>query len=321
MRLVNGVDSMKKLNEQTWNDNILSRASLITDGSNFMRTYDLNNGEILKILKKEEELGSAFQLGQIDDFTLELMKKIKLSKEISEPSIVLPKTVYYGKSGGLVGYTTPKIGDGDLDDYLRSVNSLEIYNKVFSILINKVRLLNNEGIILPDLGNTTNILYNPKNDSIHFIDFDGLQIQDTESFSLASILHSNSNPMLFSDKYSNGNLFTSNLDKLTLLVLYIYYTTGMNIMHNLDPMLSLMQFMNERFNNDKTGVITPRIESFIQGFTDIGILGTEIAELIRRVFDQTETNIYPDYAIKELALTHNLSSEENEYGLRYFIKK
>lgn len=312
---------MKKLNEQTWNDNILSRANLITEGSNFMRTYDLNNGEILKLMKKEEELGSAFQFGQIDDFTLELIKKIRLSKDISDSSLVLPKTVYYSKSGDLVGYTTPKINDNDLDNYLRSVNSLEIYNKVFSILIDKVRLLNNEGIILPDLGNTTNVLYNPKNDSIHFIDFDGLQIQDSEAFSMASILHSNSNPMIFSDKYSKGNLYNSNLDKLTLLVLYIYYTTGMNIMNGLDPLLSLMQYMNDSLSSKNASVVIPDMESFRKSFEELGIWDTEIAELIRRVFDQTETNIYPDFAIENLALTHSLSDEENEYGLRYFMKK
>jgi len=308
---------MKQLNEQNWNNNILHRATLITPGKGYMTTYDLNNGEILKKLKKEEDLSSLTQQKRYDEFITELERKISLSKEITNPSIVVPKTIYRDKDGRIKGYTTRKIEEENLDTILKNIESIELYENIFTTLIEKVKLLNKEGIILPDLGNTTNILYNPKNKKIHFIDYDGIQIKDSKIFSMSSILEQEKNPMLNSTKYRKESLFTENLDKLTLLVLYVYYTTGINIMYNLDQELSIIQLMNSYKLTEKTIIPEPNI--FYDFFHTFGLEGTKLSELIQIVFDQTKANQYPDNAIKEITQTHTLKKQLND--IRHFIKK
>ena len=38
----------------------------------------------------------------------------------------------------------------------------------------------------------------------------------------------------FDDKYRKNGLFNANLDKLSLLMLYVYHTTGKNIMSDIN---------------------------------------------------------------------------------------
>ena len=308
---------MIKLNEHSWNSHLLDNATLITPGKGYMTTYDLNNGEILKKLKDEDSLSSLTQQKRREDFIIELERKISLSKEIEDKSIVIPKTIYRDKDGRIQGYTTKKIEEENLDTILKGIESIELYESIFITLTEKIKLLNKEGIILPDLGNTTNVLYNPKNKRIYFIDYDGIQIKDSQVFSMANILEQEKNPMLNSTKYRKNKLFNENLDKLTLLLLYVYYTTGTNILYNIDQELSIIQLMNQYNLTQKTIVPEPNI--FYDFFHTFGIEDTKLSELIQTVFDQTKANQYPDHAIKEITKTHTLKKQME--GVRHFIKK
>lgn len=308
---------MRNLDERTWKDSILDGATLITDGSGLMRTYDMNNGQILKVVKPIEDVNSMTQYKIYYDFLSELRKKIKLSRVYDIPSLVLPKGVYYDANDEVKAYSVPRVNEENLHSYLTGVKDIELFNSVFSVLSDEVRLLNREGIILPDLGNTGNVLFNPKTGKVKFIDYDGMQVQWAESFSISQLLCQDDNDMLFDDKYRKNGLFNANIDKLSLLMLYVYHTTGKNIMSD----ISLFLQMNETMNCDLTpsDKIAPPSRLFDDFFEQLGITGTELAELIYRSFDPVVTNRYPKEAIKSLTKSHRLLETEN--GERFFARR
>lgn len=308
---------MRRLEENVWKDSFLDGSTLITDGSGLMKTYDMNNGQILKVVKPIEEVSSMTQYRNYYDFLSELRKKIKLSRMYDIPSLVLPKNVYYDSNDEVKAYSVPRVNDESLHSHLTGIKDIELFDKVFSVLCDEVRLLNREGIILPDLGNTGNVLYNPKSGKMKFIDYDGMQVQWAESFSISQLLCQDDNDMLFDDKYRKNGLFNANLDKLSLLMLYVYHTTGKNIMSDINFFLQMNETMNSELSpSDK---ISPPSRLFDDFLEQTGLTGTELAELIYRSFDPTSTNRYPKDAIKKLTLSHRLT--ENEQGNKVFVKR
>lgn len=308
---------VRKLEENVWKDSFLDGSTLITDGSGLMKTYDMNNGQILKVVKPIEDVSSMTQYRNYYDFLSELRKKIKLSRMYDIPSLVLPKNVYYDSNDEVKAYSVPRVNDESLHSHLTGIKDIELFDKVFSVLSDEVRLLNREGIILPDLGNTGNVLYNPKSGKMKFIDYDGMQVQWAESFSISQLLCQDDNDMLFDDKYRKNGLFNANLDKLSLLMLYVYHTTGKNIMSDINFFLQMNETMNSELSpSDK---ISPPSRLFDDFLEQTGLTGTELAELIYRSFDPTSTNRYPKDAIKKLTLSHRLV--ENEQGNRTFCRR
>ena len=308
---------MRRLEENVWKDSFLDGSTLITDGSGLMKTYDMNNGQILKVVKPIEEVSSMTQYRNYYDFLSELRKKIKLSRMYDIPSLVLPKNVYYDSNDEVKAYSVPRVNDESLHSHLTGIKDIELFDKVFSVLCDEVRPLNREGIILPDLGNTGNVLYNPKSGKMKFIDYDGMQVQWAESFSISQLLCQDDNDMLFDDKYRKNGLFNANLDKLSLLMLYVYHTTGKNIMSDINFFLQMNETMNSELSpSDK---ISPPSRLFDDFLEQTGLTGTELAELIYRSFDPTSTNRYPKDAIKKLTLSHRLT--ENEQGNKVFVKR
>lgn len=308
---------VRKLEENVWKDSFLDGSTLITDGSGLMKTYDMNNGQILKVVKPIEDVSSMTQYRNYYDFLSELRKKIKLSRMYDIPSLVLPKNVYYDSNDEVKAYSVPRVNDESLHSHLTGIKDIELFDRVFSVLCDEVRLLNREGIILPDLGNTGNVLYNPKTGKVKFIDYDGMQVQWAESFSISQLLCQDDNDMLFDDKYRKNGLFNANLDKLSLLMLYVYHTTGKNIMSDINFFLQMNETMNSELSpSDK---ISPSSRLFDDFLEQTGLTGTELAELIYRSFDPTSTNRYPKDAIKKLTLSHRLV--ENEQGNRIFCRR
>ena len=142
------------------------------------------------------------------------------------------------------------------------------------MLSEAVKKANSEGIIFPDLGNATNILYDPKSKKIKFIDYDGLQVGDCDTFSISTLMSKYNNPMFNTIKYFNRTtiLFNSNFDKATLLALYLYYTTNTN----------LTKFKKKDYEY-RNGFYNIKEESIKEYLEKIGLLDTPIEEEVRRV--------------------------------------
>ena len=184
-----------------------------------------------------------------------------------------------------------------LEDLLEKSIDLDFIINSFILLSQAVRTSNQEGIIFPDLANPSNILYDPKNKIIKFIDFDGLQIGDCDSYSIANLMSNFSNPVFERRKYLNRDtgIYTPEFDKASLLTLFLSLTTH--------TVLTNFKAANFEFVN---GDIALKKESLDKYITYVGLNDSPLEEDIRLIYDNDSHNRYPLKALKKLRNTHGL---------------
>lgn len=279
---------MKNLEIKEFKPSILRNATLLRNGNSFMKTYNLNNGLIFKMVKDREE-NNYVQSIEHDDFVECLYNKLLLSKYFNSSSLVLPKTIYMNKDR-LVGYTVPFVNMKSFDEVIRNVYDFDFLIDAFDKLAILVKEHNKSGINFPDLGNATNILLNPRDLTIKFIDYDGFQIDDYDSFAVAKIMNALKNPVLCSKKYydKRNNLYTNNFDKATLLTLFLYYTTNTII----------TDFNSDCFEKGKGRYVIKDniLDSYLKS---VGLLDSPLDRDIRLMYD-ISNNKYLNTSIKRL---------------------
>ena len=299
---------MNNLKIKKFNESILDNAKLITRGSGFYSTYDLNNGNIIKVVKQVNEVLSqrnAMILGMAyNEFIESIYKKLIRSVEITTPSIVLPNCVYFEKNIP-IAYTIPKQTNCvNLETYLEKNNDLDMIANTIINVSKEVKTANKEGINFPDLGNASNILINTKNKDIRFIDYDGLQIDNYSSFSISSLISNQVIPLTLDKRLYDlkNTLVTNNMDKLSLYALFIYYTTK----------TYLTDFGPECYDYKEKKLVLK--ESSLKDYINsIGLNDTLLEEEIFKLFYSDKIN-YPETSIKKLLKTHDLDKNK-------FIKK
>ena len=293
---------MKNLCIKKFKPSILENATLISDGSNYMRTYNLNNGYVLKVLKQPEEIDEVFRF-EYGDFIKSTYKKIKNAKHIKNPSIVLPKYLYMRKDY-FYAYASPYIPYKSLYQCLESYKDFDFLTAVYDKLSLRVKELNKEDINLPDLATSSNILLNPKTLDIKFIDYDGIQVGKCESLCISSLVTC---PIIADRKYINDRnlLITDNFDKASLLYLYINSTTHSNV----------FDFEPSDFDiiDGKLVIKSDAIDSYL---ALRGLKGTPIEEDIRRLFIHDQDNKYLSKSIKKMNKKCNWDSSTYSFKLR-----
>ena len=296
---------MRNLKIKKFNSNLLKNATLIHKGTGYMDTYKLKNGLILKKIKKPDDL-NYIQLLQFDDFMDSLTKKLHFSKYLDNDSLVLPDTIYTSKDM-VDSYSVPCIDLKSFDEYLSQSNDLDFITKSFDLLANEVKKLNKDDIVLPDLANDSNILYSPKDKVIKFIDYDGIQVGDYDSSSVASLMHFDDNLFFTNKKYFNRSttLFTPNFDKASLLALYLYYTTHTRLA---DFNVNFFERVGNKWVM-KDGALDLLFE-----FN--GLLGSPLEDDIRRVYSLSDRNKYLNTSIKRLNKEYTL-----DFSRHTFIKR
>ncbi len=297
---------MKKLDIRRYNPAMLRNATLITEGSGFMRTYNLNNGFIYKEIKRDERsLATALYL---DDFVRNLTKKLQLSLLYDDRFLVLPKSVHLNHDS-LVGYTVPVLEMESFDYIVQKSNDLDFITDSFSLLCNAVKEMNSEGVVFPDLANASNIFYDPKTKTIKFIDYDGLQVEDCSSFVISSLMKNPDNPIFRQDKYFNRatSIFTTNFDKASLLALFLYYTTGTKL-------AKFKDFTREDFIRDRSSLeFSLKKEPLEYYIKSIGLTGSPLEEDIKLIYDNSKNNNYLETGIKRLRKTYKLDGPEYRF--------
>lgn len=300
---------MNNLKIKKYDNSLLNHAKLITNGNSYFKTYDLNNGNIIKVVKSVDEClnceNAMFLYSSYDYFIDELYNKLLFSNNIEIQSILTPNCVYLDNNDIPRAYTVQKLVNYiSLDEYCIKNSDLNSISPIFLELTNEIRKANSISINFPDLGNASNILINKNNKDIKLIDYDGLQIDKYESFCISSLVLNNVIP-LFEDKRMNDikkGLVTNNLDKLSLYSLFIYYTTK-KYLNNFGP--QDYTFMDGQFKLKKDVLLN---------FTkSIGINDTYLENDLLELFYNSRIN-YPDTSIKKLAKTHILKDN-------LFIKK
>lgn len=288
---------MNNLKIHKWNNQILNGALKLSkdNSASGMVTYDLGNGFILKVIVE-----TAFEKDELRDFKCNLERKILYSKKIVDSDIVLPHTMYMDHDE-VVGYTVPKILLPNIGDTLEKNKTFSNVSNVLLLLTNKVEKLNEQGIVFPDLCTYGNIFYDAGTNNIKFIDYDGIQIFDTWSDSVSALIKYDFNPMYASGKYTvPGNfLWTSNIDRASIVALYLKKLLGVNILE--DPTFALYQDVQMA----EEGLISFNKDEFLQrkiNFTldNYGILDDETRKSVVKIFDLTVDNDPPNEVIKHI---------------------
>lgn len=299
---------MNNLKIRKFNESILERAKLITNGNGFFKTYDLNNGNIIKVVKTPEECfdgtNALFLYSTYNEFIDELYEKLTKSVDITTPSIVLPNCIYLDNNSPRA-YSVPKQRNMiDLNKYLLHNNNLETISSVFIDMSNEVKKANKEELNLPDLGNSSNILINPKNKEIKFIDYDGMQIGKYPSFNSSRLVNNDIAPFTRNPRYCNlrEGLVNNNFDKLSLYALFIFFTTR-----------TLLTDFGPEDYYPKDGKLYLKKDALLGYTKTIGINDTALEDEIIKIYEDKNLN-YPNTSIKKLLKTHTLE------GVK-FIKK
>lgn len=295
---------MNNLKIRKFKDSILDKAKLITQGSGFLSTYDLNDGNIIKVVKTPLECfdgnNAIFLYTTYNEFIDTIYNKLIKSNDITTSSIVLPNNIYIDDDV-VRAYTIPKQENCiTLDKYLKNSDLETIANTLINITC-EIKKANKEGINMPDLGNPSNVLINLKNNEIKFIDYDGMQIGDSPSFCLSSLLSNQVTPVTRDKRMCDikTGLVTDNLDKLSLYALFILFTTK-TLLTNFGP-------QDYRFKN---GVLKLKEEVFYNYTKMLGITNTQLEEELYSIFYDNNIN-YPDTSIKKLLMTHKFDEKHN----------
>ena len=296
---------MNKLKIKKYNDSLLNNATLITKGKGFFKTYDLNNGNIIKVVKSVESCmdqeNGMYLYSLYDDFLMELYGKLKRSECIEEPSIVLPNAVYMGDMFPKA-YTVPKqTGYLDLDIYLTN-SDLELIASTVIRMCEIVRNANKDGIVMPDLGNPSNVLINPITHEFRFIDYDGMQIDKFQSFNLSALLHNDILGLADNKRFFNrsSQLFDPIIDKYSLIAIFLYYTTNTYVA-DFKP-------SDYIYKNGEPKLKESAIHDYARM---IGIEDTPLEQDLYDIHFSSRAN-YPETSIKKLLKTHKLVKEENK---------
>ena len=297
---------MNNLNIKKFDKSILEKSKLITRGSSFFKTYDMNNGNIIKIVKSLDECmnmtNRLYLRNNYQEFIDNIYNKIDYSKYIDLQSIILPNTIYLDNDK-FIGYSIPKLENyTDLDSYLLDNDSMEEVSTNIINLVKEVRELNKNNINLPDLCNLSNVLINSKKE-LKFIDYDGMQIDKYISFSVSSLINYSYASFTENRKYCDTLGFINrNFDKVSLYLIYLLYTTHTSI-----TFLSPYNYVR------KNGIYTLSEDVILKYLEDIGLKDTELGENIYKIYNDEKLN-YPDTSIKKLLNTHTLKNS------RFIIK-
>ena len=186
--------------------------------------YELENGSILKAF-------SPLVLNLYKSCDIQLERKIIESKPIiNVPEIIVPEEAVY-ENQEFLGYTSKKAEGIDYNTYddfltLKDRCNLKQYADEYSKLESIIKRGNKENIVFPDLCSCDNIFIDDKG-NMSLIDYDGLQIDNFITPILSSSL--GDQDQYFCPKYYDGKIFTSELDKKSLIVLYFLNTFNVDI--------------------------------------------------------------------------------------------
>lgn len=297
---------MKNLKIKNYNRSVLEHATLITRGSCFFDTYDLNNGYIFKKLKDDDDLG-LLEILEYDTFIKDILIKLQLSQEIDCESIIKPDSIYMLKDF-FIGYTVAKVDGVSLDDTLSESSDLDFISSLIIKLSEEVRKANKEGVNFPDLGNASNVMIERGTGKIKFIDYDGLQVFDQPSYSISNLISPSTNPYFDSAKYRSKKtgIVESNLDKASLYALFLYYSTK--------TLMSRFKHGDYVVSGRKISIKDEAIDRYC---SEIGVIDTSMQEDIHTIYSP-RTNNYPDTSIKRLVRDYRL---EKKGDTNTFIKK
>lgn len=179
---------------------------------------------------------------------------------------------------------------------------LHRYANIHSQLENIVKKGNKQSkrLVFPDIATCENI-YIDKNDRVSLIDYDGIQVGDNLTINYSTNLGHDSKYDF--PKYRNGHLFTEEIDKTSLMILYFLdtFNVDLKVIGQRDPrdghiitikdFFDIMEFHDER--------IIRKVEKTLSSTEEGEFLGDDLF----RIADEYKMNVYPirpGYYVKRL---------------------
>jgi len=262
------------------------------------RIYKTKDGEFVKLFMPIV-LQMYYNVAHVN-LEAKLLNKEKyfISEEINKPN-----TVIYAKNGMAVGYKMKSALGINFNDFDSTLNNqqildLERFNNIHKRLEDIVK--RNKDIVFPDLCTCDNIYIGPE-DKIELIDYDGMQIGKHQAIEMSTTLNEQFNNY-YIPKYWQKDLFTKNLDKKSLILLYFLSTFHVDL--------------------NKVGVISPFTKKPItleETFWLMGLNDNEILDKVNKIFKSNEDNVYLEDSIDRLAKDYKLVA--HSVGPNTYLKK
>lgn len=292
---------MHTLSLHKYDESLLHSARIISSDKGFFKSYELRNGKFMKVFKSFQECLAERKKPDFFQTYLEiyetLLRKLQMSERIESSYVNLPSDVYldgtHAKSYAAQGHFNYL----DLINHLEG-KTLEEACAFFGKLTLAIQELNEQGVVLPDLCNYSNILCNPITGDFTLIDYDGFQVGDYASFTISDALHNDVLNVEEYDKFYNKKtyLYSPEIDKLSLILLFLDLITGYSIRNFGDKIPQLRK--------DGKSLTIDNIHAYAKR---IGIADTMLENELFNILFST-SSVYPGEAIKSLAKTHYINS-------------
>ncbi len=261
----------------------------------------LDNGSILKIYKP-------LRLMVYNMMGTSLENKIMHAEPFDKvPEIIVPRAGVYDQNNCFIGSIMESAKGIDYGTYDRNLSRIERCNlKKYADMHMKlesiVKRSNEMGIVFPDLCTIDNI-YIDVCGNMQLIDYDGLQINSFKAPSISTTL--GSQEQYLQPKYLKNELFTSNLDKKSLIMLYFLITFNVDL--------------------NSLGVINPSNNKKItleDIFDIINLQDDDIKHKVWKCFQPNVDNDFLGYDVYKIALEYDLQlREKNGLYLKRLRKK
>lgn len=283
-------------------DLMLTDCDLINSGSDAL-IFELKNGSILKIFNRDK-IQSSKDIKNPDNYIFIKELKVKMAYNFKEfKEVIIPETIVYDNNN-FMGYTMKKNDDKTFSEFFNASHenqTIETISNYFYKLEKIVKKGNEQGIVFPDLLTYGNVRYNPKTDDITLLDYDGYQIKDFPTWDMSSLLHPEINTCLFQKKYLKKNRFTNNVDKLSIALEFLLYSTNFNIANHYSKIEKIKEI------------------NLILDF--VGLDDNSIRYKMLKLFDTKEDNEYLEEDLLRIADMYRLEQHNEMPKYRKFVKK
>jgi serine/threonine protein kinase len=284
---------------------MLRNANILTEGKNpYTEVYRLDNGRIFKYLKPPVSNNFVYQQNYAWHYNM-FCGKLKKRDSLTEiVELVLPEEVTINQKGFVKGYYTPTRYEKNIKQLLEEDRNIELVTNYFEDLCDAIEVLHQNEIVVPDLITEENVLYDPTNRKILFIDYDGMQVGNTPTNAISSKLCYKTNSVLRTSKYRSSNgLYTNELDNLSLITGYFYHITGINL-------ASLLLFQELALKDEKDKEYLSKIYDF---FENIGIHDYEIINSFINYFQKSKNEIKPKKLIKAMSSKYKYDQKTKKF--------
>ena len=223
---------------------------------------------------------------------INLEKNILKSKPVLDiPNIIVPNKAVYS-DGFFLGYTTEFVEGVNLNAFLNGLSlgqkyDLDGYASLYSDIENVVKGASN--IVFPDLCTLTNLIVTDNGD-INFVDYDGLQVDGRKTACVSTML--GNQEQYFNNKYLKGDIYTKELDKKSLIMLYFITTfnVDLNYIGNVNNITGGVITLDDIFNQIglKDDDIKHKVWKCFQSDVENDYLGDDVY----RIANDYDMNIY-----------------------------